>query len=331
VRRSIALLVLLLGLALAWVRADQVLIVPDDTLHFDPLPLPPEEKLVAHLGPFKLERAWRMRLGSWLFGGYSALVPLPGGELLAISDIGRYLVFDPPGAKAKPRAQYGVLLHAERGDKRNADVESATRDPRTGQIWLGLELKNQIMRLGPDWREQRRAEPRAMGDWGPNSGAEAMVRLADGRFIVLREGSEHTLRPARHEGLLFEADPTLAPDAAKRFVFEGPGSFDPVDMAQMPDGRVLVLMRTLAWPFPMRFAGRIAIGDPAQIRPDGVWKVMEVARLASTLPVDNFEGLAIVPRKDGKLTVWLISDDNQAKLQETLLWQLTVDPQDLPR
>jgi hypothetical protein len=40
--------------------------------------------------------------------------------------------------------------------------------------------------------------------------------------------------------------------------------------------------------------------------------------------------MAVTQRPDGRLNVWLISDDNQAKLQRTLLWKLVVDPKDLP-
>ena len=71
------------------------------------------------------------------------------------------------------------------------------------------------------------------------------------------------------------------------------------------------------------------IADPAAIRPGEVWQGIEVAKLSSSLPVDNFEGMAIVPREDGRVTVWLISDDNHASTQRTLLWKLVVDPKRL--
>jgi len=81
---------------------------------------------------------------------------------------------------------------------------------------------------------------------------------------------------------------------------------------------------------PQRFAGGIGIGDPKTIRPGGTWKVTEVARLSADLPIDNFEGIAIAPRPDGRLTVWLISDDNYSPLQRTLIWKMSVDPAELP-
>ena len=307
--------------------------VPGDTLHFRALALPPVPVLEAHLGPFRLAGAWHMTLGSTRFGGYSALVPLPDKRLLAIADNGNFLTFMPPGmaqGARSPKPRIGELLSDERNEKRNVDTESATRDPRTGTIWLGLEFRNAIVRIGPHWRETGRVRPPAMADWATNSGAEAMVRLADGRFVAVSEGAREWIYPHRHDGVVFAGDPVAAGSKGERFTFDGPAAFDPVDMAQMPDGRVLVLMRTLIWPLPERFAGRIAIGDPAQISAGKPWKVTEVARIASGLPIDNFEGMGIVPRSDGKLTVWLISDDNQTKLQRTLLWKLVVDPADLP-
>jgi hypothetical protein len=330
VQRSIALFVLVLALVLTWSHAKRVPVVRDTTLVFAPEPLPPEPVLAAHLGPFHMERAWELTLGWAQFGGYSALVPLPDGRLLAISDYGKYLAFTPPDAPIRATPRYGTLIPTPHGDKRVVDVESATRDPATGRIWLGLEFLNAVVRLGPDLTEQARVRPEAIAGWAENTGTEAMARLHDGRFVLLSEGPRQWWRPSLHEAVIFPGDPVARPEAAQRFTFNGPSGFDPVDMAQLPDGRVLVLMRTLVWPFPMRFAGRIAIGDPRDIRPGGVWHVTEVARLSSALPVDNFEGLAVVPRPDGKLTVWLISDDNQAKLQRTLLWKLAVDPAELP-
>jgi hypothetical protein len=329
VQRNIAILILLVLFALTWVRSDRVLVIPNDTLHLRALKLPPAQQLAAHLGPFKLEGAWHMTLGDYRFGGYSALLSLPDGRLLAISDFGQFLSFMPPGGpRYTPR--HGALLTDPRNDKRGVDTESATRDPKTGTIWLGLEYLNAIVRIGPHWLETGRVRPATMAHWPPNSGPEAMVRLTDGRFVALSEGAREWIHPHRHDGVVFAGDPIASGGKGERFTFDGPAAFDPVDMAQLPDGRVLVLMRTLIWPLPETFAGRIAIGDPKGIRPGGTWKVTEVARIASGLPIDNFEGMAIVPRADGRVTVWLISDDNQTRLQRTLLWKLVVDPSELP-
>ena len=155
-----------------------------------------------------------------------------------------------------------------------------------------------------------------------------MVRLADGRFVVLREGFNGWFEDRQHKAVLFSGDPILYGEPRK-FTFDGPAGFSPTDMAQLPDGRVLILMRSLVWPMPARFSGRIALADPADIVPGGVWWAKEIAKLVPPLPLDNLEGLAIRPRKDGKVTVWLISDDNNAVAQRTLLWKMVLDPADL--
>jgi hypothetical protein len=155
------------------------------------------------------------------------------------------------------------------------------------------------------------------------------VRLADGRFVVLSEGNVSWTGNGGHPALLFPDDPA-AGAKPQAFTFAGPPGYRPTDMAQLPDGRVLVLMRRLLWPFPMRFAGCLVLADPAGIAAGRVWHGQELARLEAPLPVDNFEAMAITPAADGQLAVWLMSDANAAQFQRTLLWQLILDPAALP-
>ncbi|MCB2061067.1 MAG: esterase-like activity of phytase family protein [Novosphingobium sp.] len=328
-RRILALLILVAALAPGtWLR--EALRPPSYTLdlRFVPVPLPPETELARHLGPFHLEAAWELESSHEDFGSYSALVPLGDGRLLAFSDRGFMLRFSPPGSPAS-QPFTGPIRRGTSMLKKNRDAEAATIDPTTGTIWIGWEYRNAISRLDRTLSGFRTIEPPAMHDWGDNSGPEAIVRLADGRFLVLREGFDGLLEDRRHQALLFAGDP-VAGILPEVFDFAGSRGFSPTDMAPLPDGRVLILMRKLVWPFPPRFAGRIVLADPAAIRAGRTWRCIEMAKLASVLPVDNFEGMAVEPRKDGRLTVWLISDDNSAALQRALLWKLALDPADLP-
>lgn len=327
-RRSIAFLLLILLAGLTWGRSERPTRDPGMSVTFVPLAVRKSADSAYHLGAFRLEGAWHMKSRSWFFGSYSALLAMPDRSLLAISDGGDYLRFMPPGPSGAI-VDSGHVLPGYPADKRDRDSESATRDPATGRIWLGLEGSNAVVSLKPDLGIVQRARPPAMARWDDNSGAEALVRLADGRFVLLGEGFDGWFERRRHDAVVFEGDPTKGAKSW-RFIFDGPAGFSPTDMTQLPDGRLLILMRRLVWPMPQRFAGRLVIADPAGIRPGKVWKTREVARIASSLPVDNFEGLAVVPARGGRLTVWIISDDNFSNLQQTILWKLSVDPRELP-
>jgi hypothetical protein len=329
VRRALALL-LVLGLAPGtWFHTPAPHWNPEVTLKVTPLPRPDDAELAAHLGPFELDGIWSLTSSYSRFGSYSALVPMPGGYLLAFSDAGNWLSFRPPPA-ASPDPDGGDAVGDAQYSKFNRDIEAATRDPATGTIWTAREGMNAISRHDRQFRPVETIRPAALKDWGENSGPEAMVRLSDGRFVVIAEGFDGTFERRRHKAVLFPREPRPGEEGTS-FHFAGAPGFSVTDMAQLPDGRVLVLMRRLIWPLPLRFAGRIMIADPAEIRPGEVWTGNEVARLPSTLPVDNFEGMAIEAPGDGRATIWLISDDNRAATQRTLLWKLAVDPVRLPR
>jgi len=249
--------------------------------------------------------------------------------MLAFDDWGGYLRFGLPDAP-RSKAQFGTVKFNLGRSNWSRDVESVAHDPTSGKYWLGVESSNAIVRLDPEFKQTRAFRPVQIEGWGLNTGPEAMTRLPDGRFVVIREVTQSWQESRLHQAVLFAGDPIGHP-AGHRFLFDGPDNFSVVDMALLPDGRALILMRRLLWAFPMRFAGRIVIADPAQIRPGKIWHSVPLASLASVLPVDNFEAIAVVPQADDKIAVWLMSDDNNMRvLQRTLLWKLTVDPTQLP-
>jgi hypothetical protein len=87
---------------------------------------------------------------------------------------------------------------------------------------------------------------------------------------------------------------------------------------------LLLLMRDLAWAYPI-FTSRLAIG--AVPRAGGVFAPKTVLQLDPTIPRENYEGLAVRPRKDGRIDVWVFSDDNLSVMQRTLLAKLIFDPE----
>lgn len=307
-------------LAGVWWRSESAPPSRAAKLTFVPFPALPD---CCETGPLKLIGAWQLLSPHDDFGGYSALVRAAPGRLLALSDRGYTLEFSEPDTVALP-PRFGAIVGNARELKANRDVEAATLDPGSGRLWIAQESRNAIERHRPGiGREAFRQIPEMKG-WSSNGGPEAMVRLADGRFVVLCECNSGWFASGLHPGLLFGSDP-VAEGAAQAFTFAGSQGYRPTDMAALPDGRVLILARRLVWPVPARFAIKVLLADPAEITASGVWQAREVADLADPWPIDNYEGLTIERRPDGKLIAWLISDENGAVSQRVLLLKVEIN------
>jgi hypothetical protein len=227
--------------------------------------------------------------------------------------------FTPPG-RPQRGLRIGYFGQDPNRPKWQLDIESMTRDPASGRVWQGFESDNRIERTDAGFGARDTVRPEAMRGWPSNAGPEAMVRLADGRFVVIAEGAGHW-RDAEVPGLLFPSDPVAgAEPLAFRFVL--PPGYRVVDMAQLPDGRVAILLRRIAWGLPPGFTGQLVLADPATIRAGEPWRIEPLADLVAPLPSDNYEGLAVEPDGAGGTTLWLISDDNDSFLQRTLLLKL---------
>ncbi|MXO60424.1 esterase-like activity of phytase family protein [Altererythrobacter salegens] len=266
---------------------------------------------------------WQMTSEDGRFGGYSALVPMPDGRLRAYTDRGSWLEFLPPGdPNAKPAQLFGSI--AMPFDKRANDVEGATYDPATGSTWLSLEGINGIWRLGASSKAIAETYPAGMEDFPGNGGAESIVRLPGGRFLVLRETGD-PLSPMRRTALLFAGDP-IEDNHAVQFIFESPPGLDPVDAAVLPDGCVPVLLRGLTFAGYPPFASRLVVADPADIRAGKPWPWQPVARISDFDLRENYEGLAVMPGGES-VRLWLVTDANEAVVvQRTLLVELEWKP-----
>ncbi len=314
--------------ALTWGRAD--------ILPIDPL-APVTAELVAQGGspsqpdsPLALVGVWHLESETRDFGGYSALIALADGSLLAGSDTGTLLGIDNPGTAAMS-GRYPEFAVTEGRDKRDADLEALTLDRASGTIWGAYERSNAIERYSSRLERLARVKPAKMQRWRSNGGPEAMVRLADGRFVVIAEVRRGSAAEG-HRAVLFSGDPTAADgaDQGVSFSFAAPAGMRPVDMAQLEDGMVLVLLRSVDWYFPPRFGSAIAVLDPAAIEEGTLWRPKRVIPLPESVPQENYEGLAVEPgaagRTGGAARLWLISDDNVSGFQRTLLVALDWRP-----
>nr|WP_232366860.1 esterase-like activity of phytase family protein [Alteripontixanthobacter muriae] len=251
-----------------------------------------------------------------VFGSYSALLLLPEARFLAGSDRGALLEFGLGGTDPDLRR----IFADDDGSKSLSDLEALTRDPATGRIWAAYEGRNAIIALDADMRLLGRSRPEAMAGWPSNAGPESLVLLSDGSFITIAEGSRSWFADS-FPALLFGGDP-VSGTAAIQFRFQGPDGFRPVDMAQLPDGQVLILMRKLVLDLPPDFETKLVLAEPQDIASGRIWRGRTIAMIAGDLPTDNYEGMAIEDLEGGKVAIWLISDDNGGMFQRTLLLQL---------
>jgi hypothetical protein len=267
---------------------------------------------------WEIDGVWQYRGDGRLFGGFSALLALDDHTLRAFSDRGaRFTLSEPdrPDLRADGRPPVVRQLVAPADADDLWDIESATRDPVSRRYWLGYEGHHALHRFTVASAIDGKRDLSDEVDWSDNSGAEAMVRLADGRFVVLPEGEDY--------GLIYPRDP-IEGGAPKRFAFRNPApGFAVTDMAQLPDGRLLLVLRDLAWAYPI-FTSRLAIG--AVPRTGEALAPQTVMALDPAIPRENYEGLALRPRDDGRIDVWLVSDDNLSVMQRTLLAKLIFDP-----
>lgn len=228
-----------------------------------------------------------------------------------------------PGRTRMPIGRL-IAMREPKGLNFGFDVEAAVRDPVDGSLWLGLEEEWHVARIGPGKPRLRFTGIRALRDWPENGGVEAMTRLNDGRWVLLCESCASS---GYHIGLEFAGRPGQS--AMRQFAIALPAGFDPVDMAPLPDDRVLILTRKFEL-FPPRFVSRIVLADMARLDGSRPLATREVARIEAPSVRENYEGIAIRPAGAGKVRVWLIADANDTAFQETRLMQLSLDPGSLP-
>lgn len=289
--------------------------------------------ITAHPVALDSQNLGRMQVGAltWLggvrltsqdraFGGFSAML-LDGDRFTLLSDYGNIVRFR-LGADWQPReVAFGDLPGGpETGwAKHERDAESMIVDLLSGRTWVGFEWANAIWRFDRALsRPEAHAAPAAMRRWPTGGGPEAMLRLREGSFLVVSEDARprgETKSPARL-GLHFAGDPTDPRQKPTPFLYVPPSGYDPVDMAQLPDGRVLVLNRRFS--IPDLFTAKLTLIDPRSLQPNHILYGRELATLAPPLIHDNYEALAVA--REGKDTiVWIASDDNNEIWEQSLL------------
>lgn len=251
-------------------------------------------------------------------GGLSGLYLEPDLRLTAISDRARWvtgrlvLEGDRPIGIADIRSgplRDGAGAPLPRGGQ-GGDSESLARLP-DGTWLVGFERWHRIRAYrGLDSPGEFFEAPPGIERAPRNGGLEALTVLADGRILAIAED--------------------LAPDgqdALRMAWLGGPGRWQalsyrpasghlPTDAAALPDGGALVVERRFT--LLGGFSGRVTRIPANALRPGVVVEPTDILRLASPLPVDNWEGIAVT-RWQGRILVALVSDDNTSILQRSML------------
>jgi hypothetical protein len=256
------------------------------------------------------------------FGGFSAMA-IRGNRFLLLADGGLTFGFT-MGAGLTPRHYaFGALPDGPGPGwtKRDRDSESLAVDSATGRMWVGFERANAIWRYAPDAsRAEASRAPPEMARWPENGGAETIVRLPDGRFLVLSE--DRDAPGGGKQALVFDRDPTDPAARSRVFRIILPGRYRPTDAALLPDGRLVILARTIS--LRQGFTAKLLLAESREITA-GVLRPREIATFAAPVIHDNFEGLAIT-REDQATILWLISDDNTPSVwQRSLLLKFRLD------
>jgi hypothetical protein len=318
----LAAIVLPLGLVPGWTGEERLaLLKPGGTMIATRVALDPADPSRARVGRLRYLGGVELKSADPAFGGFSAMT-VAGDAFTLLSDGGNVARFR-MGGDWRPRdVAFSFLPSGPRTgwEKRDRDAESMALDPATGRRWVGFESANQIWRYSRDFTAaERMVKPGLMRRWRSGGGIESFTRLADGRFVAISEQAP----PGRtdREGIVWPGDPTRTRPSV-RFSYQASPGYDPSDMTQLPDGRLLVLERALQLPFD--WYARLTVVDPRALRPGAVVRGRTIARLAPPLLTDNFEGVAAT-REGGRTIVWLVSDDNEMLLQRTLLMKFALE------
>jgi len=286
------------------------------TLHAEPIQLNEDDPTQRRVGALTFLAGWSLSSDDSRFGGISAMA-VDGDQVTAISDSGILLMFGAPNSRPG-RVDVLPLPAGPGSPTRKIDRDTEAMFVSGGQVWLAFENRNEVWRYArPDWRPEARVAPAGMRRWPTNRGAEAMHRLADGRFLIISESLEPD---ATSRALLFAGDPTEGADPVE-LRFRPARGFRITDAAQLPDGRLLLLHRDVS--LLGGIAAKLTVVDLAALEARRPVEGREIAHFAPPLTVDNMEALSIT-REGEQTIVWLASDDNYFPLQRTLLMKFAL-------
>lgn len=266
------------------------------------------------------------------FGGLSGLeIEADGLSAWAVSDEGllvRFrLVLDAEGNLAGLADAAAAELRGADGNhlsgKASADSESLALLPGGG-LAIGFEREHRIGYVFPEVcgaaARVAEGEPLA-GDLSrvpPNNGLEALGLREPDLLLTGLEASLDGTGPLGSGPVFGRVDTGVRSGAAAAGMPLPPRHG--LTAMDVLDGQAYFLQRAYHRLFGVRVrVVRTALSDDPVRGASPAAGIEELARLAPPMPVDNFEGLAAVPLGDGRVRLYLVSDNNFSESQRTLL------------
>lgn len=279
-----------------------------------PVPLDPTDPSKTAIGDFSYAGGLELAsLQTDRLHGLSDLVVTGTGRLTAVGDEGilleARLVLDRAERLVGIADARVTLLAGEDGkplpSKEDADAEGLAQ-LAGGDRLVSFERRHRVW-LYPASGAPPRPVPSPAVSFPPNGGMEALAADPDAGPDAYVVGAEETGETwtCRLSTSACAAGPTI----------DKPDEFGLVAITRLPDRRTAVLLRA----FDRVRGNRITLKI---LQSAAVIGQMDMAR---PMTIDNFEGLAAVPRPGGRVRFYLLSDDNFSTTQRTLLlafdWQ----------
>lgn len=245
--------------------------------------------------PLRLVGAWAVASDDPRFGGISALAS-DDGRLLALSDSGVLVRFNPPGQRPEP-AQIGELPEGP-GDgrfKRNRDSEALARDPQKHGWWVAFENRHELWLYDRGLARALRRIRLGSRGWRANRGVEG-VAVAGDSLLLFPEAGDRVLR-------------ITGSRAQSLAIANARGRIS--DAAAIGGGRLIAVERR---PTPLGFRNALVIVE----RSGSGYRFGR--RIALPLgPIDNVEAITDQRLPNGTRRLWLMTDDNFQPPMRTLL------------
>lgn len=264
------------------------------------------------------------------FGGYSGIaVDSDGAGLWAIADTGHWMRLDfsrnaiglPEGIAAAQILPLRDANGAPITRKVLSDAEGLRHLP-DGRWLVSFERAHRLWFYDAPGGAATGAldVPASVAQQPDNGGVEAIASFANGELLLFSEEKPALVGGNKEDSAAW----LLRGGQWHDLAWPARDDFKPTDAVALANGDVLLLQRYFT-PLvgPRARISRIAAAD---IQPGAVLKHALLAEWARPVSVDNMEALDIRRAEDGTTWLYVMSDDNQNRLQRTLLMVFRLEP-----